>query len=205
VNIAIIGHGNIGGNLAVAWAKKGHTVTFGARDTGEAKLREAVARAGGSTSAASVNDALAGAEVVALAVPFGAVQAVIEAAGSRLDGKTLIDCTNPIGATLPAGVTSGAEMIAKLAPRAHVVKSFNAQGAEIIASPMVGGERAANFYCGDDPAAKKIAHALIADVGFDPVDVGPLKLAHDVEAMTMVWITLSRSLGRHIAFRLLRD
>ena len=139
-------------------------------------------------------------------MPFGAAPAVAQVR-ERWDGTIVIDCTNPIGPgfTLLHGHTdSGAEAIARLMPGARVVKSFNAQGAENLSQPIYGGVAASNFYCGDDAGAKAAVRALIADVGFEPIDVGGLASARYLEPMTMLWITASRTLGRHFAFKVLR-
>jgi len=184
MNITIIGAGNVGGALASAWSAKGHAVT--------------TARKG------DVQKGVANAEVIVLAVPYGAIAEVLASAGS-LDGKIIIDCTNPIGVKLPDGVGSGAEAVQRQT-RGRVVKAFNAQGAENIASPSYDGVAASNFYCGDDDAAKRLVAGLIADVGFDPIDAGPLASARLLEAATLLWFSVSKVRGtRRLAFRLLRD
>jgi predicted dinucleotide-binding enzyme len=148
MNIPIIGAGNIGGRLGHAWASKGHDVVFPVRDVNELKTQAVLASTAGRVRAARVDAAVRDAEVVVLAVPFGAVAGVLESAEAL--GKILIDCTNIIGAPLPVGVASGAELVAKLAPGARVTKAVNAQGAENIAAPRYGEKAATNFYCGDD-------------------------------------------------------
>jgi predicted dinucleotide-binding enzyme len=205
MKIAIIGAGNVGGSLGRAWASKGHDVVFAARDAAGPKTQAAVAATGGRARAAAVDAAVRDAEVVVLAVPFDAVAGVLESAGP-MTGKILIDCTNPGGSALPPEVGSGAELVSKLAPGARVAKAFNSQGAENIAQPRYGDTVATNFYCGDDEAAKKTVRELVADVGFDPVDVGGLKNARLLEAATLLWFAASRTLGtRRAAFRMLRD
>jgi len=204
MRIAIVGSGNIGGGLGRAWSAKGHAVTYAARDIHEPDV-VALARETGAR-VATIQDALADAEVIALAMPFGAAASVAQALPSW-QGRIVIDCTNPIGPgfTLLHGHTdSGAESIARLLPGARVVKSFNAQGAENLAHPVYGGVAASNFYCGDDADAKAVVRRLIEDVGFEPIDAGALTSARYLEPMTMLWITASRSLGRQFAFKVLR-
>ena len=184
MKITVIGSGNVGGALARAWAAKGHAVTTTARDDVAAKVEPA--------------------EVVVLAVPYGAVETVLASAGS-LEGKVVIDCTNPVGVKLPEGAASGAEVI-QARTRGQVVKAFNAQGAENISMPAYGGVAATCFYCGDDAAAKRVVDGLVADVGFDPVDTGPLTSARLLEAATLLWFGVSKVRGtRRLAFRLLRE
>ena len=195
MKIAIIGSGNIGGNLAKSWRGK-HAVTFGVRDS--AKEVDGIA-------AARVNDVAKNADVIVLAIPFKAVDAVVHELGD-IAGKLVIDCTNAVGVQFPQGVTSAAQMVQAAAKSAHVVKAFNTQGAENIAEPHYGDLAATVFYCGDNAKAKADAEQLIADAGFDPVDVGGLDQAKYVEAVTFLWFAASKQLGtRRLAFRLLRD
>lgn len=138
-----------------------------------------------------------------------------EAGGFRgeLDGVTLIDATNPLGPgfTLDVGPNgaSAAERIQALAPRARVVKAFNSTGANNMQHPVYDGARTVMFYAGDDADAKRTVHQLVADVGFEPVDAGPLSRARELEHLAMLWIALAMgvgvpAMGREIAFRLVR-
>ncbi len=206
MQIAIIGNGNIGGGLGKAWAAKGHHVTFGARDPEDKDLAALCKQIG--ANAASVRDACAGAEVVALAMPWKAVDDVIAAAGD-LRGKVVIDCTNAVapgfGGLVYGHTTSAAEEIAKKLPGARVFKSFNAQGAENLANPVYDGVRADNFFCGDDADGKQLVKQLVEDVGFEAIDAGGLTAARLLEPLMLLWINTSRTLGkRDIAFKVLR-
>jgi 8-hydroxy-5-deazaflavin:NADPH oxidoreductase len=85
------------------------------------------------------------------------------------------------------------------------VKIFNTTGFQNMANPVYGGEPSVMFYAGDDGEAKALAHQLAADLGFDPVDAGPLIRARELEHLALLWISLSvRGHGRDIAFRLMR-
>lgn len=205
MKIAVIGNGHIGAGLARAWAKAGHGVVFGSRDPGGEELRALCQQVG--ASAAPVAEAVRGAEVVALAVPYGALEDVLRAAGD-MAGKVVVDCTNAVepGMKLKhGGATSSAEELQKRLPGAKVFKSFNAQGAENLANPVYGGVKATNFFCGDDAAGKAVVKQLVEDVGFDAVDAGPLSSARYVEPLMLLWVTSSRALGtRDLAFKLLR-
>ena len=204
MRIGIIGTGNIGGGLGRAWARAGHTITFGVRHIDDADT-VALAREIGAT-VATIPDALASAEVIALATPFAAVPAVA-AALPDWTGRIVIDCTNPIGPgfkLLHGHTDSGSEAVARLLPGARLVKSFSAQGAEVLAHPLYEGVKASNFYCGDDAEAKAVVKRLVEDVGFEAIDAGDLASARYLEPITMLWITMSRSLGRDFAFKVLR-
>lgn len=208
MKIAMIGSGNIGEGLARAWRRAGHEVTFGARDPSSAELTALCTEIG--ARATSVGESVKGAEVVTFAMPWGAVASVLETVGD-LAGVTVIDCTNAVkrgadGMTLEHGHTtsSGEQLQAKL-PKAHLVRSFNAQGAENLANPVYGGVAASNFYCGDNADAKRTVAQLISDVGLEPIDAGPMTSARLLEPLMLLWMAASRQLGsRDIAFKLLR-
>jgi predicted dinucleotide-binding enzyme len=205
MNIAIIGSGHIGGGLGRAWAKHGHAITFGAREIGDPDLKVLLDETG--AKAASIQDAARVADVVVFAMPYGALDDVLEATGD-LAGKVVIDCTNAVvpGMKLKYGfTTSSAEELQKRIPKARVVKSFNAQGAENIVDPVYDGVAASNFFCGDDAAARATVRQLVTDVGFEPIDVGPLESARMIEPLMMLWMMSSRALGtRDLAFKVLR-
>jgi predicted dinucleotide-binding enzyme len=203
MRLGIIGGGNVGGTLGRLWAAKGHTVTFGLRDPNGESARSLA----GAAAVASIRDAVAGAEVAVLATPWAGAQDALAAAGD-LAGKVLIDCTNPIGPgmSLTHGHTaSGAEMVASWASGARVVKAFNTTGANNYTDPVIDGHQAAMFLCGDDEAARGVAATLAADLGFEPVDCGPLSNARLLEPVAMLWIWLAmHGQGRDFAFGLLR-
>lgn len=205
MRIAIIGSGNIGAGLAKAWAARGHAVTFGARHPDDAELRSLCAAIG--ARAVSVSDAGAGADVIVLATPWGALSDVLARLGPCA-GKIVIDCTNAVGPSFQlqfGHTTSSAEELQKKIPEAHVFKSFNAQGVENLENPVYGGVRASNFFCGDDARARVVVKQLVEEVGFEAVDAGPLTSARQIEPLMILWITMARRLGtRDIAFKLLR-
>ena len=206
MKIAIIGSGHIGGGLARAWARHDHDILFGARNPADAELQALCRELGPRVTAGSVADA-AGADVVVLAMPYGALEDVLSAVGG-LAGKTVIDCTNAVapGWNLRFGhTTSSAEELQRRIPEAHVVKSFNAQGAENLANPVYGGVAASNFYCGDDAGAKAKVKALIEAIGFEAIDAGPLSSARLVEPLMLLWMASAKAVGsRDIAFKILR-
>jgi predicted dinucleotide-binding enzyme len=215
MRIGIIGAGNVGSALGHRLAAKGHDVVFGVREPergGEAVKGGVPAHA----RVAGVTEAVRGSDAVILATPWGAVADALREAGAGrgdLDGVTLVDATNPLGPGFSLDVgpngTSAAERIQALAPRAHVVKAFNTTGANNMQDPVYDGAPTVMFYAGDDADAKRTVHQLVADVGFEPVDAGPLTRARELEHFAMLWIALAMgvgvpALGREIAFRLVR-
>jgi 8-hydroxy-5-deazaflavin:NADPH oxidoreductase len=207
MNIGILGSGSVGGTLGERWAKLGHNVIFSTRDPQSNAIRELVARSGATARAGSAADA-AKCEVVVITLPYPAVASVPPPLDLR--GKIVFDCTNALkpdlsGLTL-SGETSAGEQVAKLAPGAEVVKIFNTTGFNNMADPAYGGEASAMFYCGGDPRAKAAAKQLAQELGFDPVDAGPIENARLLESMAMLWVWLAYKggMGREIAFGLLR-
>lgn len=207
MKIAIIGTGSVGSALGRGWARAGHEVVFGVRDTAKPEVSKLVEETG--ARAASVAEAASGAEVVVLAMPWGAAQDVIRTSGG-LSGKIVLDCLNPLKPNL-AGLDTGnarsaAEQVAAWAPGARVVKIFNTTGANNMANPVYGDDRATMLYCGDDEGAKEVAARLAADLGFEPVDAGPLSAAYLLEHFAMLWIHLAygKGMGRNFAFKLVR-
>jgi predicted dinucleotide-binding enzyme len=208
MNIAGIGTGNVGGTLGAGWAKKGHQVTFGSRDPNSVKVQDLLKSAGLNAQAATMSEAVAGAEVVVLATPWPATEQVIRSVGN-LAGKVLVDATNPIGPgmQLTVGTTSsGAEQIARWAAGARVVKAFNTTGWENMADPIYGGESSAMFICGDDAEAKATVTRLAEDLGFEVADIGTLTMARHLEPLALVWINLAmvQGWGRNFAFKVVK-
>ena len=208
MKIAVIGAGSVGGTLGRRWAELGHEVTFGLRHDPDEEMRKLIDASRGRIRTASVKDAAQGAEVVVLATPWGAVKDALKSAGP-LDGKVLLDATNPLAAGLTLDVgpkgESAAERVAALAPGARVVKVFNTTGYNNMANPTYGGEPTVMFYAGDDAAAKNVAKQLASELGFDVVDAGPLTRARQLENLAMLWIALAMGgMGREIAFKLVR-
>jgi 8-hydroxy-5-deazaflavin:NADPH oxidoreductase len=205
MKISVIGNGHIGAGLARAWVRAGHTVVFGSRTPQKSELLALCSCIG--ATARIVADAAVDADVVVLAVPYPALDDALLAMGD-LDGKIVVDCTNAAerGMVLKYGhTTSAAEELQKRLPKSRIVKSFNAQGAENLARPVYGNARASNLYCGNDIEARSVVQQLIADVGFDPVDAGPLSNARYLEPMMLLWVATAQALGtRDIAFQYLR-
>lgn len=197
MNIAIIGPGNVGKALGEGFAKHGHAVVYGAKDTAK------------NPEAKPIQEAAKGADVVVLAVPYSAAKEVLASLGD-LAGKTVIDATNAVKADFAglvfANDTSQGEMVQHWAPRAHVVKAFNTVGYNIMENTTFPDGKPVMLYCGDDAGAKKQVHQLATELGFDPVDAGPLTQARVLEPFAMLWISLAyqAGLGREFAFQLIR-
>jgi NADPH-dependent F420 reductase len=213
MKIAVIGAGNVGGTLGKRWARAGHEVVFGARDPAEAKVAALVHESGPGARAATVPEATRQADVVVLAVPWESAREALAAAGD-LRGRVLIDATNPLafGAEgLRQGLvightTSGGEQVARWAEGARVVKAFNTTGWQNMADPAYGSGGLSMLLCGDDAEAKKVVAGLARQLGFEPVDVGPLRSARYLEAVAMLWIDMAvlQGFGTNFGFQIVK-
>ena len=209
MKIAVIGTGNVGGTLGSRWAQGGHAVIFGTRDPASEKVKALLESAGENARTASVSEAAAAAEIVALTTPWAAAKTAIESAGD-LAGKVVVDCTNPIAEGLSGlaigHTTSAAEQIAEWAKGARVVKAFNTTGANNMADPTYGSQQVTMFICGDDPDAKRSVAQLAEELGFDVCDTGALQTARYLEPLALLWIHLvyKQGFGREFAFKILK-
>ncbi|MEO8551950.1 MAG: NAD(P)-binding domain-containing protein [Kofleriaceae bacterium] len=208
MRIAVIGSGNVGGNLGVRLSQAGYPVHFGVR---EAAGNEALlARCANDAAAVPVAQAAAWAELVFLAVPAPAAIELARGLASELEGKLVVDCTNPLSwkdgpVWAPPSEGSNASAIAEAVPGARVVKGFNTFGAEFHADPNHAGAPAATvFLAGDDADAKQRVSEVARKAGFLVVDAGPLRNAALVENLALLWIHLATvgGHGRNFVFAL---
>lgn len=192
MDIAIIGAGNVGSTLASAAAKAGHRVTIACTDPSHSKA--AAEKAGGNARAVATNaDAVAAGSIVILAVPYSALDRIVSALGSALDGKVVVDVTNRMGGAPGSTIdgTSAAEQIQQKAPGSKVVKAFNSVLASRQAQPAVDGVQVDGFVAGDDEGAKAQVLQLVRDIGMRPIDAGPLAMARSLEALALLNISLN--------------
>lgn len=202
MTIAIIGTGHVGAALGRGWAAAGHAVTFGSQRPAAADVQALAAAAG--ARADTPGAAVRAAHVVVLATPWSAAQDAVAGLGD-LTGRTVVDATNPIGSGLSLlGPPSGGEMVAGWAAGACVVKAFNTTGWENLADGRTAAGPLAMFLAGDDADAKAVVAGLAADLGFEPIDAGPLVRAAWLEALALLWITQAGAAGRGFGFALLR-
>jgi predicted dinucleotide-binding enzyme len=209
MRIGILGAGAVGSTLGRAWANTGHQVAFATRNPDDPKLANLALSIGPNAGAGAVPRVVEHSEVVVLATPWTAVR---DMPGIATDwaGKILIDCTNPLRPDFrwleDDYQLSAAERIAAWAEGASVFKTLNHTGANNMANPSYPGGKPVMFVCGDDVRAKPTVLELVAELGFDAVDAGPLKVARLLEPLAMLWIHLAtaQGLGREIAFALLR-
>lgn len=183
MKIAIIGNGNVGGGLANALSRAGHGATAYGKD-------------------ADLSAAVAAAEVVILATPFGTAEDL--AGKASFDGKTVVDVSNPITADfsglLVGHDTSAAETIGAQLPGARVVKAFNTVFAQHYATDLkIAGTPIQTFVAADDEVARDTVMALAADMGLEPVNAGPLRNARYLEPLGFMNIQFGYVLGLGVA------
>ena len=182
MRIGIVGTGRIGGNCARRFAKGGHEVMLSGRDL--AKLEPLAAEIGDVATVGTPAEAAEFGEVVVFAVPWDGFDDAVASAGD-LDGKIVIDTTNQYGSSeMPAEGETAASFHAVRVDGARYTKSFNTLTstfqAEVAGRPEE--ERAVQWVCGDDVAAKQVVMGLIDDAGYAPVDIGRNEDAAVMEA-----------------------
>jgi predicted dinucleotide-binding enzyme len=191
MRIGILGSGLMGGKLGTLFARAGHEVVFSYARS-EQKLKRLAREAKGNARAGTPADAARDADALLLAVHWLRMDDVLKQAGD-VSGKAIITCSLPMNAddtALVVGRTSsGAEELAKKIRRGKVVSAFGTVPSEVFFGVFAARRRAhrpSMAYCGDDDAAKNVTATLIRDVGFDPVDAGPLRIARYLEPFTLL-------------------
>jgi predicted dinucleotide-binding enzyme len=208
MRIGILGSGLMGGKLGTIFARAGHEVVFSyARH--KAKLEGLARDAGGNARAGTPEEAAREADALLLAVHWSRVDDVLDQAGD-LSGKVIVTCSLPMNADdtglVLAHTTSGAEELAKKVPEARVVCAFNTVPSEVLFGVFEArrkSPRPSLVYCGDDAGGKGVAAGLIRDVGFDPVDAGPLRIARYTEpfALLVAQLAYEGTAGPELAYR----
>jgi 8-hydroxy-5-deazaflavin:NADPH oxidoreductase len=191
MRVGILGSGLMGGKLGTLFARAGHEVIFSYARSQE-KLNRLARDAGGKARAGTPQEAAQNADVILLAVHWSRIDDVLKQTGD-LSGKVIISCSLPLDTAnteLVLGhTTSGAEELAKKVPDAEVVSAFNNIPSEVLFGVFAArgkGTPPSMVYCGDKPGGKNIADTLIRDLGFDPIDLGPLRSARYTEPLAMI-------------------
>jgi 8-hydroxy-5-deazaflavin:NADPH oxidoreductase len=187
--VTIIGAGNMGTAIASVVAKGGNTVQVLTRDP--QKASKAIPAATHGTLGEPITS-----DIVILALPYPAVAEVLSRYAGGLDGKVIVDITNPVdfatfdSLVVPVG-SSAAAVIAESLPGSSVLKAFNTTFAATLASGTVGAESTTVLIAGDDAEAKAALAATMEGGGLRTVDAGSLKRAHELEALGFLQLTLA--------------
>lgn len=204
MKIAIIGSGNVGGALATQWAKAGHTILLGVRDTASFKGTGLLINPG--TTALPVQEAVSAAEVILIATPATSAIEVAQSLGDTT-GKVIIDSMNVVMGRGPAGFTNTADAILAHTATRDVVKCFNTTGFNNMENPVYNGVAIDAFVAGDSARGKEIATQLALDAGFAACyNVGGNDRFSLMEQFAFFWINLAmmQGQGRDIAFKLMK-
>ena len=219
--IAVIGGtGPQGKGLGYRFARHGHTVVLGSRAAekavpvaAEVTERLSGVDGAGTVTGASNADALDGADVVLLAVPYDGHDELVAALAESgaLDGKVVVSCVNPLafdkqgpsGKVVDAGEGSAAESAQRLAPGAHVVGAFHHVSAVTLWGDRDLIEDEDVLVVGDDKDAKAVVIELARSLsGRDGIDAGRLRLARQLEPLTAVLISINKKYKIHSGIRI---
>jgi predicted dinucleotide-binding enzyme len=212
MRIGTLGSGLMGSKLGTIFAKAGHNVVF-SYSRSERKLKRLAREAEGPARAGTPREAATNADALLLAVHWSRVDDVLKQTGD-LSGQVIVTCSLPMNADdtklAVADTSSGAEALARKVRKAKVVSAFSTVPSEVLFD-VFGAKRRRRrrpslLYCGNDRAAKDIAATLIRDVGFDPVDAGPLKTARYLEpfALAMAQLAYEGDDGPEVGYRIER-
>jgi 8-hydroxy-5-deazaflavin:NADPH oxidoreductase len=212
MRIGILGSGLMGGKLGTIFARAGHDVVFSYSHS-DRKLKRLAREAGERASAGTPREAAADADALLLAVHWSRLNDVLKQAGD-VTGKVIVTCSLPMNANdtglVIAHTSSGAEALAKKARKAAVVSAFGTVPSEVLFDVFDAKRRRRRrpslLYCGDNHDAKGVASQLIRDVGFEPIDAGPLRIARYLEPFTLVMAQLAYEgdEGPDVAYRIER-
>jgi 8-hydroxy-5-deazaflavin:NADPH oxidoreductase len=192
--IGILGSGLVAQVLGSGFIKHGYEVTFGTRDAG--KLKEWLTLNNSSARVVSFEEAAKSGEIVVLAVKGSVVTSLIKQLAPHLEGKTVIDPTNPISDAPPAnGVlqfTTGLnqslmEDLQRAAPQAHLVKAFSCVGSHLMVNPQLPGGKPTMFIAGNSEVAKREVITILDQFGWDIADMGKAEGARAIEPLCILW------------------
>ena len=202
MNIAIIGTGNVGGALAANWSEKGHIIRLGVQDVHQFKGAPLLNNP--NTTVHPIGEAVAGSEVILIAIPPAAIVGVLQQMGD-VSGKVIIDATNAVRQA-PDPYPTVYHCLADKTT-AEVVKCFNTTGFENMRDPVYDGRGIDMFMAGESVRAKAVAQQLALDAGFAScLDFGNGSKVELLEKFALSWINLAimQGHGRNMAFRVVK-
>ena len=200
MQIAILGTGAVGPALGKALTAAGHQVTIGTRDPEQTKAREQWA--GVDLPLAAYQDL--DAEVLINSTSGAGSLPALQAVGDALNGKVVIDTSNPLDfsqgfppSLFISNTDSLAEQLQRELPEARLVKMFNTMANEVMVNPAGLRDDSTVFVAGNDVAARQTAASLAADLGWtDVFDLGDLTAARGLEMYLPLWVRIFSLLGR---------
>lgn len=202
MTLAFVGIGQVGFALANNIQQNGHHIII-AHDNVQSDSVLSAQKRNPAFSTLPVQEAINTSDLVLLATPFKVAEAILRPL--NFNGKTLVDCTNPVGPGISHGLgskISGAEKIQEWAPTAHVVKAYTIYGFENLENPSFPSYnvKPVMLMAGNDVEAKKQVEILNTELGFETLDTGNLPQALHLEHMTLLWVKMVRANGHHPHF-----
>ena len=192
--VGVIGSGMVGESLANGFLKHGYEVMRGSRDV--SKLSAWKEKAGAKAQTGNFEDTARFGEVIVLAVKGNAAEEAVALCGAGLDGKVVLDTTNPIAEGKPPtnGVVafftgpndSLLERLQKKAPKAKFVKAFSSVGSGLMVNPKLPS-KPSMFICGSDGGAKEQTRAILDTFGWETEDMGAVEAARAIEPLCILW------------------
>jgi len=206
--VAVIGTGDMGNSLGPKLAKSGYRVVYGSRNPASEKVTQLLAQTGNGASAATQPEAAQVADIIILALPWPAMETVAKNLG-QVDGKIIVDISLPWrqgddGYPENTSEISAAELIQDWNPRAKVVKTLATAGSNLIDNPLYAGGLVTMPLASNHRDAKETVAKMVAALGFDPVDFGPLRMSRHIESLQLVWlipVVQRRATGWEFYFR----
>lgn len=208
MRVGILGSGLMGGKLGTIFARAGHEVVLSYARS-QQKLKRLAREAQGNARARTPLEAAQESDALLLAVHWSRIEDVLNQTGD-LSGKVIVSCSLPMNDDntdlVVAHTSSDAEELAKMIPKARVVAAFTTVPSEVLFGVYEANRetsRPSLVYCGDDESGKRVAAELIRDVGFDPVDAGPLRIARYAEpfALLVAELAYGGTGGPELAYR----
>ncbi len=188
--IAIIGTGRMGGAIGKRLANLGHEIVFGSRSPESDSVLKLLK--GCSGTAATIAVAAEGAEIIIVATPYSALQETLSLIGPAA-GKIIIDVTNALdmagdGLMEIVSNTSAGEEIQSACPNAKVVKAFSTIGFHHIAHPKIADTPISAMLAGNDAQAKATVGEVAQAMGFETVELGPIRQSRYLEGMAALYL-----------------
>lgn len=211
MKIGILGSGDAGKALALAFASEGHQVMIATR---QPQSNKGVGLKGMEIEVGGFPETAQFCELAILCTPWARNREAIQLIEPKnLSGKVVIDVTNPLDFSqgmppklLPVDGMSGGEQIQLWLPHSQVVKAFNTVGNQHMYKPNFSDATPTMFYCGNDDRAKEIVRTIILAFGWDPLDVGDISSSRELESLCVLWVKAGMQTGNwNHAFKLLGD
>jgi 8-hydroxy-5-deazaflavin:NADPH oxidoreductase len=204
MRVGLLGSGDVGRALAVAFAEQGHSVTIGTSSPDKAELVAWRGAVGRGVEFASFAQTAERAELAVLCCRGDVAEKVLDLAGpDHLAGKVLIDTTNPLDLSkgFPPGIFVGltdslGERVQRKAPKARVVKCFNIVANSLMGHPDRHGSQPDMMIAGNDPSAKAEVVGVLRSFGWSgAIDLGGIESARWLEALVPLWVRVGQAIG----------